>query len=194
MSIRPCTICKKNFDSFKRRPDEIFCDDCYEQGCANLKGKKDDKSAGEREVLAQKNALEDAINKVKLSTTPEYPNLKIDNVMGVITSECVFGMNLFRDMFAAVRDAVGGRSSASQKVLRDAKTTCLYELKREAHELGADGVIGIDLDYSEISGGGKSMLFLVASGTAVKFKKESAQDRYETITFTYCTYLNAYLC
>ena len=172
MSIRPCTICKKNFDSFKRRPDEIFCDDCYEQGCANLKDKKDDKSAGEREVLAQKNALEDAINEVKLSTTPEYPNLKIDNVMGVITSECVFGMNLFRDMFAAVRDAVGGRSSASQKVLRDAKTTCLYELKREAHELGADGVIGIDLDYSEISGGGKSMLFLVASGTAVKFKDD----------------------
>ena len=174
MSIRPCTICKKNFDSFKRRPDEIFCDDCYEQGCANLKSKEYEKGAAQREDLAQKNEVEDAINAVKLSTTPEYPNLKIDNVMGVITSECVFGMNLFRDMFAAVRDAVGGRSSASQKVLRDAKTTCLYELKREAHELGADGVIGIDLDYSEISGGGKSMLFLVASGTAVKFKKESA--------------------
>ena len=106
MSIRPCTICKKNFDSFKRRPDEIFCDDCYEQGCAKLKGKQEEKSAGQREVLAQQNALEDAINEVKLTTTPDYPNLKIDNVMGVITSECVFGMNLFRDMLeAAVRQA-----------------------------------------------------------------------------------------
>ena len=56
-------------------------------------------------------------------------------------------------------------------MLRDARNTCLEELKNEALELGADGVMGVDLDYSEISGAGKSMLFLVASGTAVKFKK-----------------------
>jgi len=80
-------------------------------------------------------------------------------------------MNLFRDMFAGVRDIFGGRSDATQKVLRDSRETCLYELKKEAYYLKADGVIGIDLDYSEFSGGGKSMLFLVASGTAVKFKK-----------------------
>ena len=171
MSIRPCTICKKNFDSFNRRPDEIFCDDCFEQGCAELKRKEGEKDANQRAAQDQKSNIEQMINKVKLTTTPEYPNLAIDDVLGLVTAECVFGMNLFRDMFAAVRDAVGGRSSATQKVLRDAKTACLYELKREAHELGADGVIGIDLDYSEISGGGKSMLFLVASGTAVKFKE-----------------------
>ena len=69
------------------------------------------------------------------------------------------------------------RSKASQKVLRDARNTCLTELKIEAHELGANGVIGIDLDYSEISGGGKSgMLLLVASGTAVTFKNGDHKD------------------
>ena len=107
---------------------------------------------------------------VKLTTTPTYPNLEIEEVKGVITAECVFGMNVFRDFFAGMTDFFGGRSEASQKVLRDARETCLIELKKEAYELGADGVIGIDLDYSEISGKGKGMLFLVASGTAVKFK------------------------
>jgi uncharacterized protein YbjQ (UPF0145 family) len=108
---------------------------------------------------------------VKLTTTPTYPNLDIEEVKGVITAECVFGMNIFKDFFAGMTDFFGGRSDTSQKVLRDARETCLNELKKEAYELGADGVIGIDLDYSEISGKGKGMLFLVASGTAVKFKE-----------------------
>tara|TARA_B110000091_G_scaffold159017_1_gene169402 strand:- start:48 stop:431 length:384 start_codon:yes stop_codon:yes gene_type:complete len=125
------------------------------------------------EALARENTRKVLIDAVKLSTTPTYPNLEIEDVKGVITSECVFGMNIFRDFFASVTDIIGGRSEASQKVLRDARETCLNELKKEAYELGADGVIGIDLDYSEFSGGGKSMLFLVASGTAVKFKEEA---------------------
>ena len=79
-------------------------------------------------------------------------------------------MNIFRDIFAEVTDFFGGRSKASQKVLRDARKHCLNELRQEAKELGANAVIGVDLDYSEISGKGKGMLFLVASGTAVKVK------------------------
>jgi len=85
-------------------------------------------------------------------------------------------MNIFKDIFAAVRDVVGGRSDASEKVLKDLKATCLTELKEEAYKVGADAVLGIDLDYSEFSGGGKSMLFLVASGTAVKII-EDAEDQ-----------------
>jgi uncharacterized protein YbjQ (UPF0145 family) len=112
---------------------------------------------------------------VRLTTTPTYPNLEIEDVKGVITAECVFGMNVFKDFFAGMTDFFGGRSDSSQKVLRDARETCLNELKKEAYALGADGVIGIDLDYSEISGKGKGMLFLVASGTAVKFKEETEQ-------------------
>jgi uncharacterized protein YbjQ (UPF0145 family) len=65
----------------------------------------------------------------------------------------------------------GGRSKSYQSTLKDARKTVLLELRREAHRMGADAVLGVDLDYSEISGGGKSMLFMVASGTAVKLAK-----------------------
>jgi len=67
-----------------------------------------------------------------------------------------------------VRDIFGGRSKASQQVLRDARRTCLTELRREALIVGANAIIAVDLDYSEISGDGKSMLFMVASGTACR--------------------------
>jgi len=105
-----------------------------------------------------------------LTTEFAMPEYKIVQRLEIVTAECVFGMNMFRDMFASIRDIVGGRSSASQKVLRDARKTCLTELRREALIAGADAVIGVDLDYSEISGDGKSMLMVVASGTAVKIQ------------------------
>jgi len=128
----------------------------------------------EKERLDEQNRvfiLNEAIQKIKITTTHHLPNREIEEILDVITSECVFGMNIFRDFFAGMTDFFGGRSEASQKILRDARNTCLYELKKEAHEMGGDGIIGIDLDYSEISGKGKGMLFLVASGTVVKFKK-----------------------
>ena len=106
-----------------------------------------------------------------LTTENNPQDFFVEERIEIITAECVLGMNIFRDFFASVRDIVGGRSSASQKVLRDARKICLSELKNEAHSVGADAVIGVDLDYSEFSGGGKSMLFIVASGTAVKLKK-----------------------
>jgi uncharacterized protein YbjQ (UPF0145 family) len=115
--------------------------------------------------------LEAEIEIIPLTTTLDFPEHEIERTLEIITAECVFGMNLFRDMFAGIRDIFGGRSRAAQKALKDSRLTCLYELKKEAYEIGADGVIGVDLDYSEFSGGGKSMLFLVASGTAVTFKK-----------------------
>ena len=118
----------------------------------------------------------DQIRSISLSTLSNLPGNRDYSVVGVVTAECVFGMNIFRDIFAAVRDVVGGRSDASEKVLKDLKATCLTELKEEAYKVGADAVLGIDLDYSEFSGGGKSMLFLVASGTAVKII-EDAEDQ-----------------
>ena len=75
-------------------------------------------------------------------------------------------MNVFKDMFTNIRDFVGGRSKAVQKTLRDSRRTALYELKKEAYEVGANAVVGVDLDYVELSLGG-SMVMLVASGTAV---------------------------
>jgi uncharacterized protein YbjQ (UPF0145 family) len=113
----------------------------------------------------------DEINKVVLTTAPTLEGYKIIETLEVITAECVFGMNIFRDIFASFTDLFGGRSEASQKILRDARRTCTYELKREAHSLGANAVIAVNLAYSEFSGKEKSMLFLVASGTAVKVEK-----------------------
>ena len=156
MSQRKCTNC--TVTSVVSVWNKDFCPRC---GFHNDDGK----------AAAARQASKQQINAVKLTTTPTYPNLEIEEVKGVITSECVFGMNIFRDFFAGMSDFFGGRSESSQKVLRDARETCLNELKKEAYELGADGVVGIDLDYSEISGKGKGMLFLVASGTAVKFKE-----------------------
>jgi uncharacterized protein YbjQ (UPF0145 family) len=75
-------------------------------------------------------------------------------------------MNIFKDLFAGVRDIVGGRSKAVQNTLRDSRRTALYELKKEAYEVGANAVVGVDLDYMEMSSG-RSMVLLVASGTAV---------------------------
>ena len=75
-------------------------------------------------------------------------------------------MNMFKDLFAGVRNIVGGRSEAVQQTMRDSRRTALYELKKEAFQVGANAVVGVDLDYVELSSNG-SMVMLVASGTAV---------------------------
>jgi len=103
-----------------------------------------------------------------VTTESVLSGYRVDERIDVITAECVFGMNIFKDFFAGVRDIFGGRSKASQQVLRDARRTCLTELRREALIVGANAIIAVDLDYSEISGDGKSMLFMVASGTACR--------------------------
>ena len=81
-------------------------------------------------------------------------------------------MNIFKDLFAAFSDFFGGRSNVTQNLLKDARDNVLLELRKEAYERGADAVIAVDLDYSEFSGGGKSMLFIVASGTAIKINSQ----------------------
>lgn len=103
-----------------------------------------------------------------LVTTETAPNIQIIRRVDVITAECVYGMNIFKDILAGFTDVFGGRSNSIQNTLRDARKTALTELRKEAASIGANAVIAVDLDYSEISGGGKSgMLFIVASGTAV---------------------------
>ncbi len=132
-----------------------------------LKIIKEAKSTGEWSEVGV-----DLINKyaadIVLTTALTVPGVKVTEVVEVISAECVYGMNIFRDVFAGFRDFFGGRSAATQNVLRDARRTALGELRREALILGADAVIAVDLDYQELSGGQKNgMLMLVASGTAV---------------------------
>ena len=99
-------------------------------------------------------------------TTETAPNLNITRRIEIVTAECAFGMNIFKDLFAGIRDIVGCRSEAVQKTMRDSRRTALYELKKEAHMVGANAVVGVDLDYMEMSTAG-SIVLLVASGTAV---------------------------
>ncbi|MDA8983747.1 heavy metal-binding domain-containing protein [Planktomarina temperata] len=105
-------------------------------------------------------------------TTETAPNLNITKRIEIVTAECAFGMNIFKDLFAGVRNVVGGRSEAVQKTMRDSRRTALYELKKEAYEVGANAVVGVDLDYVELAGTGSSMVMLVASGTAVVIEEQ----------------------
>ncbi len=102
-----------------------------------------------------------------LSTTTAIEGRPVRSYLGIVTGEVIVGANIFADMFASVRDIVGGRSGAYENALRDARTKALDELKAEATDLGADAVIGIDLDY-EVLGKTGSMLMVSASGTAVE--------------------------
>lgn len=137
----------------------------------------------ERAVLLRQRAAEeqekqeriDRIEKRKqarltlpLTTTQMIPGREIVGVIDVISAECAYGMNIFSDLLAGLTDVVGGRSGSTERVLRDAKHAVMADLRGVAFDAGADAVVGVDLDYSEFSGGGKSMLFVVATGTAVK--------------------------
>jgi uncharacterized protein YbjQ (UPF0145 family) len=120
------------------------------------------KEAAAKQRVAELNQRIDAI----MLTTETAPNLNITKRIEIVTAETAFGMNIFKDLFAGVRDIVGGRSKAVQNTMRDARKTALYELKVEAHLVGANAVVGVDLDYVELSSSG-GMVMLVASGTAV---------------------------
>jgi uncharacterized protein YbjQ (UPF0145 family) len=123
----------------------------------------------EQEAAEKELARERAINAV-LVTTETAHDLRVLRRIEVVSAECAFGMNIFKDLFAGVRDIVGGRSEAVQHTMREARKTALHELKREAYLVGANAVVGVDLDYVELSTGG-SMVMLVASGTAVVIEK-----------------------
>jgi uncharacterized protein YbjQ (UPF0145 family) len=101
-----------------------------------------------------------------LSTTPTLENKKISAYLGIVTGESIIGANLFRDIFAGIRDIVGGRSGSYEEVLREAKDNALTEMEENARRLGATAVVGVDLDYETVGANG-SMLMVTASGTAV---------------------------
>jgi uncharacterized protein YbjQ (UPF0145 family) len=102
-----------------------------------------------------------------VSTTNALEGKPVREYLGIVTGEVIVGANIFKDLFAGIRDIVGGRSGSYESTLRDARQTAIVELTAEAQALGADAVIGVDLDY-EVLGQGGSMLMVSASGTAVK--------------------------
>jgi uncharacterized protein YbjQ (UPF0145 family) len=103
---------------------------------------------------------------MQLTTTPTIEGRRILRYCGVIAGEAILGANLFKDMFAGIRDLVGGRSASYERELQRARELALEEMQDRARELGANAIVGIDLDY-EVLGQGNSMLMVSASGTAV---------------------------
>ncbi|OFS86811.1 hypothetical protein HMPREF3138_19670 [Serratia sp. HMSC15F11] len=107
---------------------------------------------------------------MQLSTPPTLEGFTITEYCGVVTGEAILGANIFRDFFAGVRDIVGGRSGAYEKELRKARLIAFEELEDQAKELGANAVVGIDIDYETVGKDG-SMLMVTVSGTAVKVSR-----------------------
>lgn len=149
--------------------DLIFgrCPDCAAKA---KKSEIEEREEMESQKAEQEAALLDRASRI-IVTTESAPDLPINLRLDIITAEVVIGLHVFKDIATAFRDVFGGRSKVMQNGLREARKTALDELRREAAMLGADAVVAVDLDYSEISGTGKNMLFLVASGTAVTLSK-----------------------
>ncbi|NMM43824.1 heavy metal-binding domain-containing protein [Rhodospirillaceae bacterium KN72] len=101
-----------------------------------------------------------------VTTTDSVEGRSISAYKGIVSGEAIIGANIFRDMFAGIRDIVGGRSGSYEKVLRDAKEAALEDMQEQAAELGADAIVAVDLDY-EVLGKENGMLMVVANGTAV---------------------------
>ena len=102
-----------------------------------------------------------------MTTTPIIEGKRIVKYYGIVSGETIIGANVFRDLFASIRDIVGGRSGSYEEVLRMAKDTALKEMEAQ----GANAVIGVDLDYETVGGSG-SMLMVTANGTAVKIEED----------------------
>ena len=101
-----------------------------------------------------------------LTTTPQIEGCPIRQYKGIVTGETIIGANFVKDFFAGIRDVVGGRSGSYEKVLREAKDTSMKEMEDRARQMGANAIVGIDIDYETI-GQSNSMLMVAVSGTAV---------------------------
>ena len=101
-----------------------------------------------------------------ITTTPTIEGHPIRKYRGLVTGETIIGANIVKDIFASMRDIVGGRSGSYESVLREAKETAVREMQERAMMLGANAIVGVDLDYETVGQSG-SMLMVTASGTAV---------------------------
>ena len=102
-----------------------------------------------------------------LTTTPTVEGRPIQQYIGIVTAEAIIGANIVKDIFAGIRDIVGGRSGTYEKVIEEARMNALRELEEKAMRMGANAVVGIDLDFETVGSGG-SMLMVVATGTATQ--------------------------
>jgi uncharacterized protein YbjQ (UPF0145 family) len=102
-----------------------------------------------------------------VTTTNSIETRPIQQYLGIVSAETIIGANIFKDIFAGIRDIVGGRSGTYERVIQEAKTSALQELTMKAQGMGANAIVGVDLDFETVGSGG-SMLMVVATGTAVR--------------------------
>lgn len=102
-----------------------------------------------------------------VTTTHSIEGSPVQTYLGIVTAEAIIGANIFKDLFAGIRDIIGGRSATYERVIEEAKNNALSELTQKAQAIGATAIIGVDLDFETIGSGG-SMLMVVATGTAVR--------------------------
>lgn len=101
------------------------------------------------------------------TTTNTVEGRPVQQYLGIVTGETIIGANIFKDLFAGIRDIVGGRSGTYERVIQEARATALQEMELKAQSMGANAVIGVDLDFETVGTGG-SMLMVIATGTAVR--------------------------
>ncbi|MGX1259784.1 YbjQ family protein [Sinorhizobium fredii] len=137
-----------------------ICDECFNHGAPRTSPPTSVVSPSAASIVPD----------IIITTSIDVPRREIDKVISIVAAEAALGVNVFRDIANSWRDIFGGRSASSQNALREARTACLDELKREAAAVGADAVIAVALNYNQVSTGGSggSILFVAASGTAVK--------------------------
>lgn len=112
-------------------------------------------------------AKDERFDALIIATTPDVPEGRVARTLGVVTGEAIIGAHIFRDFFAGITNIIGGRAGGYEKALREARDIALQEMTLDAQALGADAVVGVDLDY-ETLGVENGMLMVTASGTAVK--------------------------
>ncbi len=111
--------------------------------------------------------MDNKLKRMIVTTTPSVEGMTVENYLGIVTGEAIMGANMFKDIFAGIRDIVGGRSGAYEEELRRAKDIALNEMQANAQLLGANAILSVDLDYETVGQNG-SMLMVTASGTAVE--------------------------
>lgn len=105
-----------------------------------------------------------------VTTTETVPGREAYEIVGVVAGEAILGVNVFRDLIAGIRDIVGGRSGGYQRALREAREHAMNDMEEEATAMGADAIIGVDIDYEAVDTQKGSMLMVSANGTAVRLR------------------------
>ncbi|MGO6879477.1 YbjQ family protein [Rhizobium ruizarguesonis] len=162
MQLR-CTECGK----YKPEEQVQFgvCDDCYRHGSARSAPPPPEQSEFEKQRLAAIRA-----SRVVLSTSIDVPGREIDHVIDVVGAEVAIAQNIFKDILNSARDLIGGRSGIIEKTLKQARVDCLAQLRVEATNIDADAVVAVAFNYNQAAtGNAGGILFVVATGTAVKF-------------------------